>query len=66
MLQTRSNKMLGSLLSGLKLRQIYHKTRETKDKFILKKIVQRAILGDDDVSGNQVIVRQRDHKSEKE
>ena len=33
---------------------------------MLQKIVQRAILGDDEVSGAQCLVRQRDHKVEKE
>ena len=51
-LQTRSNKMLDSLLPGLYLRQIYHKVRDTRDKFVLQKIVHRAILGEDQVSGN--------------
>ena len=51
MLTLRSNKMLGSLLPGLKLRQIYHKLKDTKDKFVLQKIVRRAILGEDEVSG---------------
>ena len=58
--------MLGSLLPGLKLRQIYHKIKDTRDKFVLQKIVRRAILGDDEVSGTQCLVRQRDHKTEKE
>ena len=58
--------MLDSLLPGLKLRQIYHKIKDTRDKFVLQKIVRRAILGDDEVSGTQCLVRQRDHKTEKE
>lgn len=57
--------MLNLLLPGLKLRQIYHKVRDTKDKFVLQKIVRRAILGDDEVGGTQCLVRQRDHKSDK-
>ena len=44
--------MLDSLLPGLYLRQIYHKVRDTRDKFVLQKIVHRAILGEDQVSGN--------------
>ena len=58
--------MLNSLLPGLRLRQVYHKMRDQRDKFVLQKIVRRAILGDDEVSGTQCLVRQKDHKVEKE
>ena len=57
MLLARSNKMLHTLLPGLRLRQIYHKIRDRKDKFVLQKIVQRSILGDDKTSGTQCLVR---------
>jgi len=65
MLETRSNKMLNSILPGLRLRQVYHKVRDQRDKFVLRKIVRRAILGDDEVSGRHCLVRERDHKAEK-
>lgn len=65
-LQVRSSKMLDSLLPGLQLRQIYHKVRDTRDKYVLQKIVHREILGEDIASGSKCLVRQKDHKSEKE
>ena len=40
--------------------------KDQKDKFVLQKIVRRAILGDDEASGTQCLVRQKDHKVEKE
>ena len=58
--------MLNQLLPGLRLRQIYHKIRDTRDKFVLQKIVRRSILGEDEASGTQCLVKQKDHKSEKE
>lgn len=57
MLQTRADKMLNSLLPGLKLRQLYHKVRDTRDKFVLQKIIRRSILDDEETNGNYSVVK---------
>ena len=57
MLQTRADKMLNSLLPGLKLRQLYHKVRDTRDKFVLQKIIRRSILDDEETNGKYSVVK---------
>ena len=59
--------MLSELLPGCRLRQIYQKVRDTKDPYVLHKIINKPIFDEHEQElGTQTIVRNKDHKAEKE
>ena len=67
LLQQRSNAMLNELLQGCRLRQIYQKIRDTKDPYVLHKIIHKPLFDEcEQELGNQTLVRQRDHKAEQQ
>lgn len=65
--QQRSDGMLDQLLEGCKLRQIYQKVRDTKDPYVLHKIINKPLFDEREVEmGGLTFVRQRDHKEAKQ